>query len=252
MPKLRRALTTKEVAQQQENLRNALEYLCTNPSDQSGKPFPVAQVAHAYNVKNYHILRCHLKGSHINALYAHKVQQVLSLVQKEVLLEWVKELSIQSLPVNKWMLCHTIAQIMGGRVKPEKNWIACFLKKYPSIRLGKASGLDPKRGKAFNKTTVQNYFSLLESVLETLDIPWENVWNMNKKGYQCGGGRHNSPEKFFIPRGKRTAYRQRSSNLELVTIIECINAVGGSTKPGFIFADNKVYYEWMEVDHDIM
>jgi hypothetical protein len=106
---------------------------------------------------------------------------------------------------------------------PGRQLITRFLARHPSIKLGKPSGLDPKRAQCFNDTTVTNHFELLKNVLHDLDIPWENVWNMDEKGCQRGGGRKVSAEKYFVPRNKRPCYRQRSGNLELVTIIECVN-----------------------------
>ncbi|KAF6763327.1 hypothetical protein DFP72DRAFT_743852, partial [Ephemerocybe angulata] len=88
---------------------------------------------------------------------------------------------------------------------------------------------------AFNKSSVQEHFKILESVLTEMEIPWENVWNMDEKGCQRGGGRKGTGEKFFIPRTQRPAYRQASGNLELVTIVECVNAEGDSIMPGIIF-----------------
>ncbi|KAG2084373.1 uncharacterized protein F5147DRAFT_797523, partial [Suillus discolor] len=63
-----------------------------------------------------------------------------------------------------------------------------FLHRHPSIKLGRPSGLDPKRGQCFNKTTVEDHFKLLREIMEELGIPWENVYNMDEKGCQRGGG----------------------------------------------------------------
>ena len=99
--------------------------------------------------------------------------------------------------------------------------------------------------------TITNHFELLEKVLRDLDIPWENVWNMDEKGCQRGGERKVSAEKYFVPRNKRPCYRQRSGNLELVTIIECVNAAGDSIKPGFVFPGKQFHKACLEVDPEI-
>ncbi len=74
---------------------------------------------------------------------------------------------------------------------------------------------------------------------------------MDEKGCQRGGGRKRSAEKFFVPRNRRPCYRTKSDNLELVTIIECVNAEGSSIKPGFVFPGKEFHEEWLEVDPEI-
>ncbi|EDR03047.1 uncharacterized protein LACBIDRAFT_307607 [Laccaria bicolor S238N-H82] len=49
-------------------------------------------------------------------------------------------------------------------------------------------GLDPKRAQAFNYTALNDHFVKLEKVIKDNDIPWENIYNMDKKGIQLGGG----------------------------------------------------------------
>ncbi|KAG2065125.1 hypothetical protein BDR04DRAFT_1108961, partial [Suillus decipiens] len=101
---------------------------------------------------------------------AHKHQQLLSENQEKVLVDWIKHLDV----------CQRT---------PSKNWIYHFLKQNPSIKLGQPSGLDPKWGQCFNQTTVEDHFKLLGEIMEELGIPWENVYNMDEKGCQRGGGR---------------------------------------------------------------
>ena len=86
--------------------------------------------------------------------------------------------------------------------------ITRFLAQHPSLKLGKPSGLDPKHTQCFNCMTVTNHFELLEKVLRDLDIPWENVWNMDEKDCQWGGWRKVSAEKYFILKNKQPCYLQ--------------------------------------------
>lgn len=199
----------------------------------------------------YTTLLNRLSGKHKNAREAHESQQSLSQVQEQVLVEWLHQLANQCEPISRRGIRKKVDCLTGGRVKPSKRWINRFIKRHPSLKLGKPSGLDPKRAQSFNCTTVKNHFELLAKVLNDLGIPWENVWNMDEKGCQRGGGRKRSAEKFFIPRNRRPSYRAKSDNLELVTIIECVNAAGDSIKPGFIFAGTQFEHEWLEEHDDI-
>jgi hypothetical protein len=78
--------------------------------------------------------------------------------------------------------------------------------------------------------------------LEALDkkydgIPPEHLWNFDEKGVQMGGGRKNTGRVFIYFRKYRNRYKISSDNLELVTIVECVNAAGQSMPPSFVLSD---------------
>ncbi|KAF8063552.1 hypothetical protein FPV67DRAFT_1357517, partial [Lyophyllum atratum] len=77
---------------------------------------------------------------------------------------------------------------------------------------------------AFNRPVVTHHFELLEKILRTYSIPVENIYNMDEKGCQRGGSRKATLRKYFVPRSCHPRYRKSSSNLQLVTIIECVCA----------------------------
>jgi len=238
--------------QEKNRLGEAVEFYlqqrASNPPLQS--PLSLLAVAKQFDVK-YCTLWNRVNGKHKDAREAHETQQTLSHVQEKVLVEWLHQLSNECEPVSKRGIRKKVETITGSRVKPGKTWVSRFLKRHPTIKLGKPSGLDPKRAQCFNRTTVKNHFDILEKVLKDLEIPWENVWNMDEKGCQRGGGRKRSAEKYFVPRNRRPCYRAKSDNLELVTIIECVNAQGASIKPGFVFPGTQYEREWLEVHDDI-
>ena len=180
---------------------------------------------------------------------SHEIQQLLNDEQEKVLVDWIVYLSSTGHPLSKRTI-RKKAQDMCGK-KPSRNWVPLFLKRNPSVKLGKPSGLDPKRAQAFNRTVVGHHFDLLKDIIEKNEIPWENVYNMDEKGCQRGGGRKASQRKYIVPRAKRPKYKKRSANLELVTIIECVCADGTSISPGFVFQGSSFCPEWFEVQPDI-
>ncbi|KAJ3879597.1 hypothetical protein F5051DRAFT_309340, partial [Lentinula edodes] len=106
---------------------------------------------------------------------------------------------------------------------------------------------------AFNYTTVHHHFNLLSNYLKDNDIPWENVYNMDEKGVQLGGGRKNSQIRYFFSRDDRMMYRGKSDDLQLVTILDCVCADGtADIKPGFVFSGVGKFGEWFEVHDDIV
>jgi Tc5 transposase DNA-binding domain len=195
-------------------------------------------------------IRNRASGAHQDARKGHEAQQLLSPIQENILVEWITLLSDTGHCISKRTL-RKKAEVLCGR-KPGQTWIRSFLSRHSEIVLGKPSGLDPKRAQAFNKPTIKRHFELLEVIIEKYGIPFENIYNMDEKGVQRGGGRRAQAQKFLVPRTKRPKYKLRSANLELITIVDCVAANGGYLSPTIIF-EGKQQYEraWFEVDPKI-
>ena len=180
---------------------------------------------------------------------AHDNEQILNQEQEEVLVEWMIFLGMVGRPVSRATVRPKCIELCGRL--PGRTWIWRFLQRHPEIKLQKPSGLDPKRARAFNYATVNDYFEKLSKVIKDNDIPWENIYNMDEKGVQLGGGRKGDGRKYFYSREERGCYMIRSANLELVTIIESCCADGTAFKPGFVFAGKTIEGENIDVDEDI-
>ena len=186
-------------------------------------------------------------GTHQATRKGHEDLQVLSPIQENILVEWVILLSDTGHCISKRML-RMKAELLCSH-KPGKNWVYCFLLRHPEIVLGKPSGLDPKWAQAFNKPTVKTHFKLLEALIKKHGIPPKNIYNMDEKGVQHGGGQKTQARKYVAPRSKHPKYKLQSANLELITIVDCVAADRGYLSPGIIF-EGKQQYEraWFEVD----
>ncbi|KIK45040.1 hypothetical protein CY34DRAFT_802009 [Suillus luteus UH-Slu-Lm8-n1] len=107
--------------------------------------------------------------------------------------------------------------------------------------MAKPRGLDPKRAQNFNKKTVGDYFNMRKEVDNKYNkIPPEHNWNMDEKGNQMGGGRKGDGTKYIFWIEDKDRYRMHSDNLELVTILECVNAAGTAMPPFFVLSDGPV------------
>jgi hypothetical protein len=181
---------------------------------------------------------------------AHNHQLILTKAEEGVLVEWLKYLGMPGHPPNRRTLRPKveapIPETQRGKLTASKSWIKRFLKRRPDIKLGRSGSLDPKRAKAFNFTAVCDHFKRLMDHMREYDIPWENVYNMDEKGIQMGGGRKGKGEKFFFAIIDKSQRRLKSDGLQLVTIIEVVCADRAATiMPGFVFAGKAVREEWM-------
>ncbi|KII87308.1 hypothetical protein PLICRDRAFT_61225, partial [Plicaturopsis crispa FD-325 SS-3] len=171
------------------------------------------------------------QGLHNSSRAAHAKEQRLTTEQEKCLVDWATHLSDQGRPLTKHSLIRMV-QHLSDSYEP-------------------ATGLDPKRAQAFNRATVDDHFTKLGDVLDREHISWRNVYNMDEKGCQRGGGRKANSIKYLVPRNRRPKCKLRSANLKLVTIIECVCADGSSLLPGFIFSGKELLPEWFQVDDGI-
>ena len=138
--------------------------------------------------------------------------------------------------VNKRKVVHSYSEIMTATLQeelrrigkpklPGKNWIYGLLHWHPDLNLKWPSGLNPKCAQNFNPTVVKNHFLKLGKLIQDNDIPWKNIYNMDEKGIQLGGGRKLDNTKFLFGKEQQIHVKIQSTDLELVTIIESISAV---------------------------
>jgi hypothetical protein len=194
----------------------------------------------------YTTLRSRFLNVHKSRHEAHTTQQFLSPTQETVLVKWIVHLGSTGRPLCKRTIRVRAQHLHPETKKPSRNWIYLFLKRHPEIVLFSASGLDPKCAKAFNCPVVNRYFDQLTSLVKSWGIPIGNIYNMDEKGCQRGGGKRSTHRKYFYSRGQRAKYKHHSANLELITIIEAICADGTELKPGFMFPGSSFSPEWFD------
>jgi hypothetical protein len=180
---------------------------------------------------------------------AHANKQLLPPEVEKVIVSWIIFYSDTSHPLSKWSIQQK-AEVLCG-TKPSESWICSFLLQHPEIKLGRPSGLDPKCAQAFNKSTVHKHLDRLLQLIRKHSIPIENIYNMDEKGCQRGGGHKGSGQKYFVPCRRWPKYMLHSANLELITIFECVCADGTSLLSGFVFLGNEFCLEWFTVDPKI-
>ena len=242
--------TRKISPEEEERLQKAkVEY-------QQGKHRTVIGAARANDVEEHYItLTRRVNGTAKPKKFAHDEEKLVSGAEEGVLVEWMQYLATTGHPLNKRTIRPKVQSILRAKgvenpdeKKPSRSWIRRFIKKNaPHLKMGRGSGLDPKRAKAFNYTSVHQHFKLLKETLETHQIPWRNVYNMDEKGVQMGGGRKGTRTKYFFAADDKMKYKLQSDNLQLVTVIDIICADGtADIGPGFVFPGTTKHREWFE------
>jgi len=221
---------------------------------QKGQHSSMMKAAKAYNIKeHYFTLRRRIKGTAVPKKEAHADQQLLSPAEESVLVDWMRYLALTGHPLNKRTIRPKVKALLSAKgfvdkedKHPSKKWIRRFMKRHmPELKTGRGSGLDPKRAKAFNYATVHAHFMLFKETVEKHNIPWRNIYNMDEKGIQMGGGRKGTRTKYFFGSDDKMQYKLQSDDLQLVTVIEVVCADGtADIGPGFVFPGVTKHRSW--------
>jgi hypothetical protein len=175
-----------------------------------------------------------LSGKHQSRKVAYESQRLLDSSQDKVLNETIALAAEQATPLDRNAIRGLVEELTGKT--PGKHWDARWSERQGHVK-STASGLDPKRGANFTPEKVSEFFDMLEDLNQEFgEIPPEQIWNMDEKGIQLGGGRKNAGRKFTFPgfSKRRNRYKLASDNLELVTVLECVSAAGESIPPSFV------------------
>jgi hypothetical protein len=254
--RIRTRAKQKEAQQKEEAKIREASNAITN-----GQFTKITEAAAHFKVSYPTLRRRHL-GLTLSRSEAHIDQQLLTDVEEKVVCKWAKYMGMTGHPISKDSLRVKVGDISsvlqekrrqtGIQHLPARNWVYDFLARNAELKLKRPSGLDPKRAQNFNPTVVKRHFELLREFLNAHDIPWENVYNMDEKGIQLGGGRKLDSTKFLYNRGQRNHVKLQSADLELVTTIECIGADGSLLMPGFVFCGKQVLHDEYFEDEGVL
>jgi hypothetical protein len=135
---------------------------------------------------------------------AYAKQMLLTPKAEQGLADWMKFLGF----IGPFLWKQTVGTKvvdLRGRV-PGKGWIHRFIKQHPDVKKRQPASLNSSQEQAFNYLVVQKYYEKLREVLKKHGILWENVFNMDEKGIQLGGGRKETPMKYFFSCDNCTGY----------------------------------------------
>lgn len=197
-----------------------------------GERVNIAHLAREFSVPDQ-TLRDRINCTHAAPSGAHTEQMLLLPAEEDTLARWAVFMGYMGVPFGRTEIYRHVKETKGR--EPGKNWYSAFLKCNPMLRTSRSGGLDPKRAQNFNRTSTQQHFDELRAIIESLHLTVHDIYNMDEKGIQLGGGRKPGSTKFLFHRDDRSKYRIQSDDLELVTIIEATCADGTDPiKPGFV------------------
>jgi hypothetical protein len=171
---------------------------------------------------------------------ASQTQQCLTTAQETVLVNWIKQCGARGMGLTRAAVMEAASLVSGHELG--ERWYTLFLRRnYLDIRGRWASGLEAPRAQCLNRLTVEQFFLLLEALIEQYAIVPECIHNMDEKGLMMGLGQRSF---VLVDRNQATANVIEDGNRELVTMIECICADGTTLTPTAIFKGARRDLEW--------
>ncbi|XP_049955074.1 uncharacterized protein LOC126471049 [Schistocerca serialis cubense] len=120
-----------------------------------------------------------------------------------------------------------------------KDWLTLFLKRNPSISMGKPEATSINRIQAFNEEEVNTYFKNLEHVFEKYKFKERRVFNVDETGINTV----QKPERILALKGVKLMGEATSwERGENVTVICCFSTAGTYIPPMFIFHRKRMSY----------
>lgn len=123
----------------------------------------LAEAARVYEVP-YKTLSNRYRGLHKNKYNAQASHRLLSTFQEDSLSGWMSVWADSANPISRKRLAPLIRTISGRRSL--RNWMGRFIARRTELKLSRSHGLDPKRAQAFNSTSINHHFTLLNEIFE--------------------------------------------------------------------------------------
>ncbi|KAF7344314.1 DDE-domain-containing protein [Mycena sanguinolenta] len=183
-------------------------------------------------------LQSHRQGV-LPRVEAHAHERVVSVVQEQVLVEWIKIVGRRGFPLSLETVGAYASAICGTTVG--KSWPERFKARHPDLKVKWTTSLEECRAHALNPVVVNQYFTLLKETIDQYDIQFKNIYNMDEKGIQLGVG---DRIKALVDHDQKTVQQIHNGNRDLVTIIECICADGTALHPSVVFEGVRRDLNW--------
>jgi len=125
-----------------------------------------------------------------------------------------------------------------------EDWVRSFLSRHPSLSVRTPEATSAARARGFNRVSVQDFFTLLESIHDKSHFDPTRVFNVDETGLTTVQGK---PSKIVAMRGRKQVGSLTSAERgQLCTVEICMSAAGQFIPPLIIFPRVRMKQELME------
>lgn len=125
-----------------------------------------------------------------------------------------------------------------------KDWYYSFMQRQSNISLRTPENISMARAKAFNRISVNDFFSNYTAVLEKTEFPRSRRWNMDETGFPTVPTK---VQKILSEKGsKRVSQMSSAEQGTNVTVAVAVNAAGTIMAPFFLFPKLNMQARFMD------
>jgi hypothetical protein len=172
---------------------------------------------------------------------ARESQQLLSKSEEAALAMFCQIRGWRGDPLGLVELREAVSAISGKPVG--KTWHLAFGKRHPEVNFRWGKRKDSKRTNGLNRTNVETFYQLLKKILDENDIHPDNIYNMDEKGLQEGGG--TIRRRVLVAAEQKVPIIEMNEDRKMVTVVECISASGYALTPLLIHEGVEKDLEWI-------
>lgn len=136
-----------------------------------------------------------------------------------------------------------------NRFNPEsklagKEWLRCFMKRYPDLSLRQPTATSIARAMGFNQAQVERFYVNLSALKDKYNFPPHRIFNMDETGITTVP---NKPPKVMSTKGKRSVSKISSAERGVnVTTVNAMSPTGIFVPPAFIFGRKRMKAELLD------
>lgn len=138
-------------------------------------------------------------------------------------------------------MVRNLMALNGDKTPLGKHWSTRFLKRHKGLKTGRTQPKQLDRLVALDNTIIDGLFNAFATIKDRYSVDWQDVWNMDETGFQMG---QLASSRVIFNKDDGPPVVGTTSTTQWVSIIECINASGGSIKPYIIHVGTEPRDSW--------
>jgi hypothetical protein len=183
----------------------------------------------------------------------HGHDPYLTQVEESELKEWCFKMQDMAFSVTLAILKNSVREIVQRipRKHPFKDdllghkWWQCFKSRHPDVVLRLGDSLEMKRCVGLNRISCSWFYTGLSTIVLSHGFEASHIWNMDETGVHATG--RNGTLKVIAKKGSKNVNVQGGDSREWLTIAVCVNAIGASIPPYFIFKGKYLMKDYVEL-----
>ena len=196
----------------------------------------------------------HCVSGGLTCSQARQQQQKLSGAQEQVLLKWIKSLTISGYSPGHRLLKEIAEELRSHRslnfddttpnsLPPQlqftlgRNWVPQFIQRHPHLQVAIRRRIETIYIDGATKPVLDVWFNVYMQVVREFRITQENTYNIDESGFSIGTM---ESTQIILDSTLRIKHQAHPGRQEWVSIVECIYADGTILPPLGIFKGKNV------------